>query len=118
VIRLPVRVSCWLVLLLASVPAQALSPQAQEFMSITKALEPVQCEKRQLRREIARAEIEQRADDVKALRAKFIALDQDRKVAGLERRLAELGPQVSRSSDPEDMRAIDFQRREAFYRCD
>jgi hypothetical protein len=102
----------------ACLPAHALSPAAREFMSITKALEPVQCEKRQLRREIARAEIEQREADAKALRARFTGLGKDSKVAKLERRLAELGPQVSRSSDPEDLAAIDLQRREAFYRCD
>jgi hypothetical protein len=99
-------------------PAHALSPAAQEFMSITKQLEPVQCEKRQLRRELARAEIEQRQEDVNKLRAKFAALDKDKKTARLERRLAELEPRVSRSSDPEDLPAISRQQREAFYRCD
>jgi len=99
-------------------PAHALSPAAQEFMSITKTLEPVQCQKRQLRRELARAEIEQRDDDVKKLREKFVALDKDKKVVQLERRLAELQPRVSRSSDPDDLPAISLQQREAFYRCD
>jgi hypothetical protein len=99
-------------------PAHALSPAAREFMSITKELEPLQCEKRQLRREIAQAEIEQRHDDAKKLRAKFVGLDQDRKVMRLERRLAELEPRVSRSSDPEDLPAISLQQREAFYRCE
>ena len=103
---------------LVSLPAHAISPVAQEFMSITKELEPVQCQKRQLRREIARAEIEQRQADVKALRARFASLDKDQKVAKLERRLAHLEPQVSRSSDPEDLQAISRQQREAFYRCD
>ena len=107
-----------LLVLLVAAPAYALSPAAQEFMSITKELEPVQCEKRQLRRELARAEIEQRQQDVSKLRAKFAALDKDRKTARLERRLAELEPRVSRSSDPEDLPAISRQQREAFYRCD
>jgi predicted nuclease with TOPRIM domain len=107
-----------LILSLAAAPAHALSPAAQEFMSITKELEPVQCEKRQLRREMARAEIEQRQDDLKKLRAKFTALDKDKKVARLEQRLAELEPRVSRSSDPDDLPAISRQQREAFYRCD
>lgn len=84
-------------------------------MSITKELEPVQCRKRQLRREIARAEIEQRSDDVKKLRATFAGLDRDQKVAKLERRLAELQPRIS---DSEDLAAISRQQREAFYRCD
>ena len=103
---------------LAWQPAFALSPQAREFISITKDLEPVQCEKRQLRRAIARAEIEQRSDDAKKLSGRFASLDKDRKVARLERRLAELQPQVSRSSDPEDLPAISLQQREAFYRCE
>jgi hypothetical protein len=107
-----------LALVLLFAPAYALSPAAQEFMSITKELEPVQCQKRQLRRELARAEIEQRDDDVKKLRAKFTALDKDKKVVTLERRLAELQPRVSRSSDPDDLPAISLQQREAFYRCD
>ena len=103
---------------LVSLPAHALSPAAQEFMSITKELEPAQCEKRQLRREIARAEIEQRNDEVKKLRARFVTLDKDKKIARLEKRLAELQPRVSSSSDPEDLPAISLQQREAFYRCE
>jgi hypothetical protein len=99
-------------------PAHAVSPAAQEFMSITKELEPVQCQKRQLRRELARAEIEQREDDLKTLRAKFAALDKDKKVLKLERRLAELEPRIQRSSDPEDLTAISLQQRQAFYRCE
>ena len=84
-------------------------------MSITKELEPVQCQKRQLRREMARAEIEQRSDDLKKLRAQFTALDKDRKTTRLERRLAELQPRIS---DSEDLAAISLQQREAFYRCE
>ena len=108
----------FLVAWMVCLPAHALTPAAQEFMSITKALEPAQCEKRQLRREIARAEIEQRADDAKSLRARFVAIEKDQKVARLERRLAALEPQVGRSSDPEDLAAISRQQREAFYRCE
>ena len=96
-------------------PAYALSSAAQEFMSITRELEPVQCEKRQLRREMARAEIEQREADVKALRARFAKLDRDKKTARLERRLAELQPRIS---DSADLAAISLQQREAFYRCE
>lgn len=99
-------------------PVFALSPAAQEFMAISKDLEPVQCEKRRLRRQIALAEAERRDPDVKALRKKFAALDADPKTARLEKRLAELQPRVSRSSDPEDLAAISLQQREAFYRCD
>ena len=109
-----------LVFLIVFVPAPvlALSPAAQEFMKISEALEPVQCEKRRLRREIALAEAEQRDDAVKAARARFAKLDKDPKTARLEKRLAELEPRVKRSSDPEDLAAISLQQREAFYRCD
>ena len=104
--------------MLLPLPLFALSPAAQEFMSISKQLEPVQCEKRKLRRQIALAEAEQRDADVRALRKKFAGLDADAKTARLEKRLAELEPRVSRSSDPEDLQAISLQQREAFYRCD
>ena len=100
-----------LVLLLLS-----LSPEAREFMDITSKLEPVQCEKRKLRRQIALAEIEKR--DAKDLRQRFSTLDRDPKVARLEKRLGELQPRLSKSGDAEDLPAINRQRVEAFYRCD
>lgn len=103
---------------LLSFAAFGLSREAQEFMKITAELEPVQCEKRKLRRAIALAEIERREDDVRALRQRFAALDRDPKTARLEKRLAELEPRLERSSDPEDLKAIDRQRVEAFYRCE
>ena len=105
-------------LMISSPAGLALSPQAEEFMAISKELEPVQCEKRKLRREIAMAEAERRDQDVKALRKKFAALDKNPKTAKLEKRLAELQPQVSRSKDPDDLVEISRQQREAFYRCD
>jgi hypothetical protein len=108
----------FLMLLLVPVPAAALSADAQEFMRISQELEPVQCEKRRLRREIAFAEAERRDADVKALRARFAKLDKDPKTSKLEKRLAELEPRLTRSSDPEDLQAISRQQREAFYRCD
>ena len=108
----------FLVLLLFSGSAFALSQEAREFMKITAELEPVQCEKRKLRRAIALAEAEQRDADVRPLRERFAALDRDPKVARLERRLAELQPRLERSSDPEDLRTINQQRVEAFYRCE
>ena len=104
--------------ILVSFPASALSPAAQEFMAISRQLEPVQCEKRQLRRQIALAEAERRDDDIRALRKRFAGLDADPKTAKLERRLAELEPRLKRSSDPEDLAAISRQQREAFYRCE
>jgi hypothetical protein len=104
--------------MLMAMPALALSPAAEEFMAISKELEPVQCEKRRLRREIAFAEAERRDQDVRALRKKFAALDADPKTAKLEKRLAELEPRLKRSGDPEDLAAISLQQRQAFYRCD
>ena len=105
-------------LVLVSFPAPALSPQAKEFMDISRALEPVQCEKRRLRRQIAVAEVEKKETDMKALRERFAALDRDPKTTRLEKRLAELQPRISKSSDPEDLAAISLQQREAFYRCE
>jgi len=94
----------------------ALSPDAREFMDITAQLESVQCEKRRLRREITLAEVERK--DTRELRKRFSALDRDPKTAKLEKRLGELQPRLAKSSNPEDLRAIDRQRVEAFYRCE
>jgi hypothetical protein len=96
--------------------ALSLSPAAREFMDITAKLETVQCEKRKLRREIALAEIEKK--DSRELRKRFSALDREPKTARLEKRLAQLEPRIAKSSDPEDLPAIDRQRVEAFYRCE
>jgi hypothetical protein len=99
-----------------SLDADALSGEAREFIEISRKLEPLQCEKRKLRREIALAEAQRR--DVKVLRQRFGALDRDPKTAKLEKRLGELQPRIARSSDPEDLEAISRQHREAFYRCE
>jgi hypothetical protein len=107
-----------LLLFLSPSPAWALSAAAQEFMQISRELEPVQCEKRRLRRAIALAEVERRDADIKTLRARFSQLDRDPKNAKLEKRLAQLEPRVKSSSDPEDLAAISLQQREAFYRCE
>ena len=112
------RFALFVTLLLVPLQGLPLSRDAGEFMKITAELEPVQCEKRKLRRAIALAEAEQRDADVRPLRDRFAALDRDPKVARLERRLADLGPRLERSSDPEDLRAINAQRVEAFYRCE
>ncbi|HEU4353008.1 MAG TPA: hypothetical protein VFR66_14150 [Burkholderiales bacterium] len=101
-----------------SAPVFALSSAAEEFMAISKELEPVQCEKRRLRRDIALAEAERRERDVRVLREKFAALDANAKTAKLEKRLAALEPRLKGSSDPEDLAAISLQQREAFYRCE
>ncbi|HEV2431213.1 MAG TPA: hypothetical protein VGT43_06840 [Burkholderiales bacterium] len=107
-----------LVGMILAAPVFALSSAAEEFMAISKELEPVQCEKRRLRRAIALAEAEQRDQDVRVLRKKFAALDADPKTVKLEKRLAELEPRIKGSSDPEDLAAISLQQRQAFYRCD
>jgi len=97
-------------------PAWALSPEAQEFMTISKQLEPVHCEKRKLRREMAMAQGEGR--DPAPFRAQFDKLNRNAQTAKLEKRLAQLEPKVLHSKDPEDLQAISLQQREAFYRCD
>lgn len=104
------------VLLAVSCGASALSRDAREFIQISKELEPLQCERRKLRREIALAEAERR--DTSALRERFARLDRDPKTAKLEKRLAELEPRIKASPDPEDLAAINAHYREAFYRCD
>jgi len=113
-----VRFAVAVLLAAAAWPCWSLSSEAREFMSITKALEPVQCEKRRLRREIALAEVEKRGADAKALRAKFASLNREPKTAKLERRLAQLEPRIVRGNDPEDLPAISRQQREQFYRCE
>jgi hypothetical protein len=96
--------------------ALSLSPEAREFIELTSKLEPVQCEKRKLRREITLSEVEKK--DTRELRRRFSALDRDAKTARMEKRLAELEPWLSKSPDPEDLPAISRQQVEAFYRCE
>ena len=96
--------------------ALSLSPEAREFIDLTSKLEPVQCEKRKLRREITLAEVEKK--DTRELRKRFAALNREPKTARMEKRLAELEPRLRRSSDPEDLPAISRQQVEAFYRCE
>jgi hypothetical protein len=93
-----------------------LSKEAEEFMRITKELEPVQCEKRQLRRKIALAEIEKR--DAKPLHQRFAQLNRDPRTTKLEKRLGVLGSRLQASADPDDLPTINRQRVEAFYRCE
>jgi hypothetical protein len=110
-----IRIAAAVLCFLAS-PAWALSPDAREFMTIVAELEPVLCEKRKLRREIALAEVQ--GQDAKALKARFARLERDPKTAKLQRRLAQLEPRVSKSADPEDLPAISRQHTEAYYRCE
>jgi hypothetical protein len=113
-----------LLLLLVLVPlhARALSPEAQEWLAISAKLEPVQCEKRQLRRQMAMAQAEERGEDLKTLRARAAALDRNKETARLEKRLAVLEARIldsqGRPRHPEDLDAISLQQREAFYRCE
>ena len=111
-----------LVALLLPLPALALSPEAKEFMAISAKLEPVQCEKRQLRRQMAMAQAEQRGEDLKTLRAREAAINRGKETARLEKRLAQLQSRIldgkGGARDPQDLDAISFQQRQAFYRCE
>lgn len=111
-----------LILALGCAPALALTPSAQEFLEISRTLEPVQCEKRQLRRAMALAHAEQRGEDMRKLQARFAALNKDPKTAKLEKRLAELESRIldgsGKARDPQDLEAISLQQRQAFYRCE
>ena len=111
-----------LLLALASLPASGMTPEGREFLEIMKKLEPVQCEKRKLRRDIAIAEVQKRDSDAKSLQQRFTALNRDPQTARLEKRLAVLEKRISDGKggvrDPEDLQAISFQQREAFYRCE
>lgn len=111
-----------LVLGCIAVPALALTGDAKEFMAISKQLEPVQCEKRQLRRAMALARAERRDGDFNGLEKRFAALNRNPDTSRLEKRLAELEKRISDGKggtrDPEDLQGISFQQREAFYRCE
>jgi hypothetical protein len=103
-------------------PALAVTPQAKEFIEITAKLEPVQCQKRKLRRAIVLAGVEGRAADLNKLRARFAQINADPETARLEKRLAVLEARVldgrGRPRNPEDLDAISLQQRQAFYRCE
>jgi hypothetical protein len=110
------RLLPWMLLL--AFPAWGLTPAAKEFLEISKQLEPAQCEKRQLRRQMALAVAENRADDRRRLEQRMAEINRDPKVAKLEKRLGALEPLLSKSTDPEDLQKINLQRVEAFYRCE
>ena len=105
----------WL-MLFGAPPCWALSAEAREFIDLSAKLEPLQCERRKLRREIVTAQAERR--DTRELLQRSRALDRDPKTAKLEQRLAELEPRVRASRDPDDLAAISRHHREAFYRCE
>jgi hypothetical protein len=108
-------------LALAASPALAITPDAREFLELSKKLEPAQCEKRKLRRGIALAEIEKDPERAKELRARFEAVNRDKETERMEKRLAQLEPRIldsqGRARHPEDLDAISLERRMAFYRC-
>jgi hypothetical protein len=110
-----------LLLALLAAPAFAITPDAQEFLDLSRKLEPVQCEKRKLRRGVALAEVEKDAAKAKELRAQFEALNRDKETARMEKRLAQLEPRIldsqGKARHPEDLDAISLERRMAFYRC-
>jgi hypothetical protein len=110
-----------LVAALSAPPALAITPDAREFIELSKKLEPVQCEKQKLRRRIALAEVEKDHAGAKELRAKFEALNRDKDTERMEKRLAQLEPRIldsqGRARHPEDLDAVSLQRRIAFYRC-
>ena len=109
-------------LALATPPARAVTPAAEEFMAIVKQLEPVLCEKRKLRREILTAQAAQNTLRVAELRAHYAALERDPETVKLERRLGELEKRITddrgRVRDPDDFQAISAQQREAYARCE
>ena len=111
-----------LCLLFVPLPALAITPEAQEFIDVSAKLEPVQCEKRKLRRAIVLAGVEGRAADRRKLRERFEQINADPQTARLEKRLAVLEGRVldsrGRPRHPEDLDAISLQQRQAFYRCD
>ena len=116
------RLFVLLLCLPAAWPAFALSPEAQEFMEISAQLEPVQCEKRRMRRALVLAEVERRDAEVKQLRARADEINRDQQTARLEKRLAVLEARLMDSrGQPRsagDLDAISFQQRQAFYRCE
>jgi hypothetical protein len=111
-----------LLVLLWPCAALGVTPAAQEFIDVSAKLEPVQCDKRKLRRAIVLAEVEGREADLNKLRARFAAINADPETARLEQRLALLQSRVldgqGRPRYAEDLDAISLQQRKAFYRCE
>ena len=110
------------ILIAFAAPGFAITPEAKEFLEISKKLEPLQCEKRQLRRGLVLAKAEGRDEDARKLRKRFEDLNRNPETSKMEKRLAELEKRISDGKggtrDPEDLQAISFQQREAFYRCE
>ncbi len=107
--------------LLAAPAALAITPAAEEYIRILRELQPVYCEKLQLRRSMALAKAEQREQDYRTAEKRFAALSKDPATDRRERRLAELETRISDgrggTRDPTDLEAISLERRKAFYSC-
>jgi flagellar motility protein MotE (MotC chaperone) len=112
----------FLLLLLLPLQALALTQDAKEWLAISAKLEPVQCEKRQLRRQMVMAQVQDQPEEMRKLRAREGELNRDKETARLEQRLAELEKRMSDGKggmrDPQDLDAISLQQRQAFYRCE
>ncbi len=115
------RLAAALVVLAVAAPAFALSNEAREFMAITKELEPVQCEKRKLRRELAMAQVAGEEARVRELQQRFATLNAEPKTEKLEKRLGVLYKRMSNGKggtlDAEDLEQISAQQRQMFYLC-
>lgn len=111
-----------LALLLGAAPARAVTPEAEAFMAAVKALAPVTCERRRLRRELAVARVEHDAARERALRERFDRIARDPETARLDERVGALHRRVvdpsGRVRNPEDLRAIGAQQRELFASCE
>ena len=109
-------------LLLGAAPARAVTLEAEAFMAAVKALAPVTCERRRLRRELAVARIEHDAARERALRERFEEIARDPGTARLDERVAELHRRLvdasGRVRDPEDLRAIGAQQRVLSASCE
>lgn len=114
----------WPLLALAPValPARAVTPDAEAFMAAVQKLAPVLCERRELRREIAAARIEQHAARERALRERLEEIARDPETARLDRRVQTLHGRLVDSSgrvrDADDLRAISSQQLELYARCE
>jgi len=111
-----------LVVFLAAPAAHGVTAAAQEFIALLREHQPVYCEKLRLRRAMALAKAEGREADYRAGEQRFAELDRDPATAKREQRLAELERRIADgrggTRDPQDLDAISFERRKAFYSCD
>lgn len=109
-------------LALGTLPARAVTPDAEAFMATVKKLAPILCERRKLRRGIAAARIEEDAARERALRARLEGIARDPETARLDRRVEALRGRLvdsrGRVRDADDLRAISAQQLELYARCE